>query len=84
MAFIEKAIELQNICIQGNIKRNPKDRKETAVRNFCQSCTICCITGRRFEGGCPQCPINGCHQQVVAVLNDIINENNETGGNGNV
>lgn len=47
--FIEKAIEMQECCLRGNVKRNPKERKETAERNFCQSCTICCLTGKRIE-----------------------------------
>lgn len=71
--FIDKAIEMQETCIRGNVKRNPEDRKETAKRNFCQSCTICCMTGKRIAGGC----INGCHEQVIAVLDDIIEENNK-------
>ena len=73
--FIEKAIELQELCLRGNAKRNPEERKETAERNFSQSCTICCLTGKRIEGGCSGCPINGCHEQVIAALDDIIEEN---------
>lgn len=75
--FIDKAIEMQELCIRGNVKRNPEDRKETAERNFCQSCTICCMTGKRIAGGCIGCPISGCHEQVIAVLDDIIEENNK-------
>ena len=72
--FIEKAIEMQECCLRGNVKRNPEARKETAERNFSQSCTICCLTGKRIEGGCVGCPINASHEQVIAPLDDIIEE----------
>ena len=73
--FIEKAIEMQECCLRGNVKRNPEARKETAERNFSQSCTICCLTGKRIEGGCVGCPINGCREEVIAALDDSIEEN---------
>ena len=49
MKFIEKAIELQELCLRGNAKRNPEERKETAERNFIKLFFIVFLVSKNFQ-----------------------------------
>lgn len=56
--FEQVAINLQNQAY----------RKDWAVKQFEQSCYICCLRGRRCN--CDQCIIASVHKMTIAALDE--------------